>query len=407
MCVTRQAACLAAAGLCGLMLALSGCQSLPDTPAASRTPEFASTTTRLPQILITPTPPKPTLPLASPTPTADTRLISTFDADVNPLTGEKVGDPAVLQRRPLAIKVANSNEPGVRPQSGVSFADLVFEHVAEGGITRWTAIFLSKTPPAVGSNRSCRIIDADLPAMYKSLLACSGFSGGTREYYIKPTEFHAERRVLSPDFGDSAPMFYRTSSAAPPHNLYVDPAAVWAEAVRRGINESQELAGMTFSTAPLGPGSPASHAVIPYGAERAEWRYDPASTACSSLGGCYLRWSDGAAHTDALNGQQLSAANVVIVYANHVEDKRYFEDVALGGHYSIQIQIWNDPSNPSLPGGRAQILRDGQVFEGRWSRPGRFDMLTFLDAEGNPMPLKPGTTWFQMVRLNTPVQVEP
>jgi len=56
MCVTRQAACLAAAGLCGLMLALSGCQSLPDTPAASRTPEFASTTTRLPQILITPTP---------------------------------------------------------------------------------------------------------------------------------------------------------------------------------------------------------------------------------------------------------------------------------------------------------------------------------------------------------------
>jgi len=407
MSTARRAARLAAVASCCLMFALSGCQSLPDTSSAPRAPELAPTATPLPQILITPTPRAPTLPPASPAPTADTRLISTFDPDVNPLTGEKVGEPAVLQRRPLAIKVANSNEPGVRPQSGISFADLVFEHEAEGGITRWTAIFLGRAPAAVGSNRSCRIIDADLPAMYKSLLACSGFSGGTREYYIKPTEIYAERRMFSPDFGDGAPMFYRTDATFPPHNLYVDPAAAWEEAARRGINGPQELAGMTFSTEPIGSGSPASHVLIPYGAERAEWRYAPASTTCSSRGGCYLRWSDGAVHVDALNGQQLSAANVVIVYANHVEDRRYFEDVALGGHYSIQIQIWNDPSNPSLPGGRAQVLRDSQVFEGQWSRPGRFDMLTFLDADGDPIPLKPGTTWFQVVRLNTLVQVEP
>jgi len=407
MSTTRRAARLAAVAWCCLVLALSGCQSVPDTPSAPRASQLAPTATSLPQILITPTPQTPTLPPASPEPTADTRLISTFGPDVNPLTGEKVGEPAVLQRRPLAIKIANSNEPGVRPQSGVSFADLVFEHEAEGGVTRWTAIFLSKTPAAVGSNRSCRIVDADLPAMYKSLLACSGFSGGTREYYIKPTEIYAEQRVLSPDFGDGTPMFYRTDAAFPPHNLYVDPAAVWEEATRRGINAPQELAGMTFSAAPIAPGLPASHVVIPYAAERAEWRYDPASTTCGSAPGCYLRWSDGAVHADALNGQQLSAANVVIVYANHVEDRRYFEDVALGGHYSVQIQIWNDPSNPGLPGGRAQVLRDGQVFEGVWSRPGRFDMLAFLDADGDPIPFKPGTTWFQMVRLNAPVQVGP
>jgi hypothetical protein len=328
---------------------------------------------------------------------------------VNPLTGESVSDPALLQRRPLAIKVGNSNEPRVRPQSGVSLADLVFEHESEGGIPRWTAIFLSQTPSRVGSNRSCRIIDADLPAMYKSLLACSGFSGGTREFYIKPTEFYAERRVFSPDFGDAGDMFFRTDTAAPPHNLFVSPAAVWAEATRRGINQPQDLSGMTFSATLSGSGTPAAQVVIPYRNERAEWRYDPQSTTCSSQTGCYLRWSDGAVHTDALNGQQLSAANVVILYANHVEDGRYLEE-DYGPNiriFSIQIQIWNDPSNPTVPGGHAQLLRDGQVFEGKWSRPGRFDMITVVDAAGRPIPLKPGITWFQLVRPDTATQIQP
>jgi hypothetical protein len=407
MFASRRAMCSAAAfRLCCLALLLSGCQNPPDTPPeADATP--APTFTLPPNVRITPTPAAPTPAPATPTSTADARLISSFEADVNPLTAETVDDPSVLRRRPIAIKVANSSEPGVRPQSGVSSADLVFEHEAEGGVTRWTAIFLGKTPALVGSSRSCRIIDADLPAMYKSLLACSGFSGGTREYYIKPTEFYAEGRVLSPDFGDSSPMFFRTDTAAPPHNLFVDPAALWEEATRRGLNTAQDLSGMIFSIVPVGSGSPASQIVIPYRAERAEWRYDPRSMACSRQPGCYLRWSDGVAHTDALNGQQLSAANVVVVYVNHVEDGRYLEDVAAGGHYSIQIQIWNDPGNPGQPGGRAQILHDGQVFEGQWSRPSRFDMLSFVDADGSPIPLKPGVTWFQMVRPDTQVQTQP
>ncbi|HEY4689467.1 MAG TPA: DUF3048 domain-containing protein [Anaerolineae bacterium] len=404
MLANRRAAWLTLIGMVGLIG--SGCQSVPDLRPTSQTP-LAPTFTLPPQILITPTPVSPTPISAPPTATLDTRLITTFEPDVDPLTDEKVADPSVLQRRPLAIKVANSNEPGVRPQSGVSFADLVFEHEAEGGVTRWTAIFLSKAPSLVGSNRSCRIIDADLPAMYKSLLACSGFSGGTREYYIKPTEFYKEDRVFSEEFGDGAAIFVRTNTLLPPHNLFVSPAALWAEATRRGLNQPQDLTGMVFSIAPVGSGSPAAQVVIPYRAERAEWRYDPSATTCSSQTGCYLRWSDGAVHIDALNGQQISAANVVIVYANHVEDVRYLEDVAAGGHYSIQIQIWNDPGNPSLPGGRVQVLRDSQVFEGKWTRPGRFEMLAFIDAAGNPIPLKPGITWFQMVRLDTNVQIQP
>ena len=391
-------------GLCCLATFLAGCQGPPDVVPTALLPP---TRTPLPPIPIEPTPTPTLAPTAATSPTPDSRLMTTFGPDVNPLTGEKVSDLAALQRRPLAIKVANSDEPGVRPQYGVSLADLVFEHEAEGGITRWTAIFLTNSPNRVGSNRSCRIIDADLPAMYKALLACSGFSGGTRQYYILPTEFYVEGRVLSPDFGDDFPMFFRTDDGVPPHNLFVDAAAVWAEATRRGVNQPQDLRGMTFALAPVESGSPANQAVVPYRGERVEWRYDPNAATCSSLGGCYLRWSDGSAHIDALNGRQLSAANVVIVYANHVEDGRYLEDVAAGGHYSFQIQIWNDPGNPTQPGGRAQLLRDGRFFEGRWTRPSRFDMITFIDGEGNPIPLKPGTTWFQIVRPDTSAQIAP
>jgi hypothetical protein len=164
---------------------------------------------------------------------------------------------------------------------------------------------------------------------------------------------------------------------------------------------------MVFSLAPLESGASATHLLIPYPGQRTEWRYDPETSACSSQGGCYLRWTDGVAHTDILNGQQLSAANVVIVYATHVKDVRYFEDAHGAGFFSVQIQIWNDPANPERPGGRAQILRDGQVFDGFWSRPGRFDMLKFVDGDGNPIPLKPGVTWFQMVRPDQTVQIEP
>ncbi|MDW8102145.1 MAG: DUF3048 domain-containing protein [Anaerolineae bacterium] len=73
------------------------------------------------------------LNLETPTPTP------TPITEFCPLTGEPVDNPEKINRRPLAVKIANS--PEVRPQSGLSFADIVFEHLAEGGLTRFTAIF--------------------------------------------------------------------------------------------------------------------------------------------------------------------------------------------------------------------------------------------------------------------------
>ncbi|HLU11669.1 MAG TPA: DUF3048 domain-containing protein, partial [Oceanobacillus sp.] len=79
-----------------------------------------------------------------PTPTAIPGLIGPeFAPNVNPLTGLTVDDPAILERRPMVVKISNA-PPLVRPQAGLNAADIVFEHYAEGGLTRFSAIFYSQ-----------------------------------------------------------------------------------------------------------------------------------------------------------------------------------------------------------------------------------------------------------------------
>ena len=105
----------------------------------------------------------PTVPphLTTETPVAKietTPILEEFPADVNPLTGLQVTDPAVLNRRPQVIKISNAPVL-VRPQAGIGAADIVFEHYAEGGLTRFSAIFYSQAPNRVGSIRSARLIE--------------------------------------------------------------------------------------------------------------------------------------------------------------------------------------------------------------------------------------------------------
>ena len=109
---------------------------------------------------------------------------------------------------------------------------------------------------------------------------------------------------------------------------------------------------------------------------------------------------------DANNNQPISAANVIVVYANHVTDCMIQEntvgidpDCKQPGQFSIQIQIWGE--------GPVQIFRDGKVLNGHWVRTNPDNMLTFVGADGKPLPLKRGNSWYQMVPTDLKIQVEP
>ena len=278
-----------------------------DTPTSAPPPPTlapVSTTTAVPTALASPT------PTLTPTPASVTLItLADFAPDRNPLTGERLADPANLQRRPLAVKISNSPPEFVRPQSGLSHADLVFEHLTEGAITRFTAVYYGQTPPDIGPIRSARLIDLEIPAMYDSALAYSGVSIGVSRR-LNRSDFES-RLLRSQDLG-----YYRTGEEKPwEHTLHGDPAGFWQALDEKGENQPPQLSNnMAFSSEPPLDGQPASGVQIAYKTfALVEWQYDVEN-------GRYFRWIDGEPHIDANNDEQLSAANVLILYALHQQD---------------------------------------------------------------------------------------
>ena len=342
-----------------------------------------------------------------------------YEEAINPLTGLTVENPDTLNRRPIIVKISNSPAL-VRPQSGIAEADLVFEHYTEVGITRFSAIFYSNAPTRVGSIRSARLIDYELSPMYDALLAFAGASIGVdKRIYgsetvaqglcVARTDYEqclAEANIIGPagfippsDFVEraykgvlfGAPYFYRDEALPVPHNLFANLEALWQRADQDGNGGRQDLSGMAFHPEIQGePTGSGIYAQIRYTTTIVEWHYDPESER-------YYRTTDGQRHFDANTEEQVSAANLVIIYAGH-----YLTDIIESGyedniHWSAQITVW--------PEGEAIIMRNGVRYEGRWLRPTRPDLLTFETVDGETIYLNPGNTWVQLVRL--PEQMNP
>jgi hypothetical protein len=314
-----------------------------------------------------------------------------FGSDRNPLTGELVADPALLQRRPIAVKLANAPPAYTRPQSGLNDSDWVFEHTTEGQVTRFTVILYGKTPPKVGPIRSARLIDVELPAMYDAALAFSGASIGVNQR-LNRSDFSA-RIIRSADQG-----YYRTGENIPyEHTLYGKPDGFWERLDEMGQNVPPTFnTTLAFSSLPPEGGSPASRVIVDYDWTLLDWRYDPEI-------GRYRRWADAEIHSDGNTGEQATAANVIVISPAHVEDANICEEIRDGvcRHLSMEIQIWG--------AGGATVFRDGQRYAVTWQRANRNDLLTFIDNEGNPFPLQIGNTWVQVVPnwLANPVEVTP
>jgi hypothetical protein len=337
-------------------------------------------------------PPTATLPPSSPTPSAITLLTAAdFGDDRNPLTGELVDDPSLLQQRPLAIKISNAPPSYVRPQSGLNDAAIIYEHLAEGSLTRFTAIFYGKLPEKIGPIRSARLIDVELPAMYDAALFFSGASVGVNQR-LNSSDF-SERVMRSAEEG-----FYRTGEDKPiEHTLYGDPLGFYRALDAKGLNVPPNFGTtMAFSSQPPDGGQPASQAAIDYQWETVEWQYDEGN-------GRYYRWSAGQPHLDGSTNEQVNAANIIIISPYHVEDPTICEEAHDGKcvALSVQIQLWGS--------GSGIILRDGQQYPINWHREARNDLLTFTDANGDPFPLQIGNSWVQLVPswYKDPVTVTP
>ncbi|MCB9456834.1 MAG: DUF3048 domain-containing protein [Anaerolineaceae bacterium] len=102
----------------------------------------------------------------------------TYPTGINPLTGLPVSNPDLLNRRPLIIKISN-NPAIVRPQSGLNEADIVWEHLLSGGVTRFSAIFLSTDLEHIGPVRSAAWWTLNSPVFTGDPFTYSGMAQGT------------------------------------------------------------------------------------------------------------------------------------------------------------------------------------------------------------------------------------
>lgn len=307
---------------------------------------------------------------------------------VNPFTGLPLDD-AASQRRALLIKVANT--ANVRPQTGLSLADVVVEHLSEGSITRFTALYLTHAPEKVGSVRSCRLIDLELPQIFDAGLVCSGTSPGVQRL-MRQSPAYLDNRTMIADLGrysgcKGCPM-YRTNDAGVPHNLFASAVNAWAVLDQRGRNRPSAFSAWRFDAGVPAAGIPVKAVDIPYRSGTVTWTYDPAD-------GLWKRFYGRTPHTERLTRQTLSAANVIVVYAHHAVTP-IVEDV--GGARSIEIQVWGQ--------GLARVFRDGRMIDGNWRRPAQPGVLEFIDFAGNPIALKPGQTWIELVPLDFPVKAQ-
>jgi DUF3048 family protein len=294
-----------------------------------------------------------------------------------PLLGT-TGD--VPDRPALAVKIENT-ERG-RPQSGLNQADVVFEEVVEGGLTRLLAVYQSQDPDTVGPVRSARSTDISLLAeLGRPLFAWSG---------ANPTFAAAVRAADIVDVGaEAAPDAYRRADDRPaPYNLYASP-----EDLRAAGDEADPDAGpppALFRYRPEGAPLEATGAqpVAGYATEGAAglattigWDWDERSAT-------WLRTQDGTPHVDA-DSARVSAANVIIRFTPYRDS---------GVRDSVGAVV---PEAEAVGDGDAWLLTDGQLQRGRWHKSAADGPTTYTDPDGAPLQLTPGQTWTEILPPGT------
>ena len=288
-----------------------------------------------------------------------------------PLTGEAVSQD-VANRRPIAVILDNFS-PDARPQSGLAQASLVFETLAEGGITRFMAVYLEHDAPTIGPVRSARLYFNSWAA---GLGAIFGHDGGNVDALQQLPTLGS---VYNVDADRIRGPFWRSASRAAPHNEYTSTGRLRSYADLHG--GSVTGSGMSIphkDDAPPAQRPPSFHLAIQfsYGDYNVAWTYDRSSNS-------YRRFMGGAPHVDAVTGKQLTAKNVVVMFTD--------ESPSYDPYTPGAIHLRTEGS------GKATVYEDGTAISGTWQKPSVGSALQWLDAAGRPIALNRGNTWVEVV----------
>lgn len=302
---------------------------------------------------------------ASPTP------VPTPITKLSPLTGLPV-DPA-LADRPIS-SVIIENHPDARPQSGLSQAGVVYEALAEGGITRFQAFFLDARPAVIGPVRSLRTYFVDWALEFNAPVAHAGGNADALDL-VGPLKMK-DMNALS--FASDAFYRARDRNVASEHTLYTSSDKLDALMTRLGFAKpaSFTISPRKADAPNPSPPHPSIHINFSYNGYQVDYTYDPQTND-------YARNLAGTPHVDRNTGAQIHVKNLIIEYT----PTSY--GFTRTGEQTVIMQ--------TVGQGKALVFRDGDVAVGTWSKASHSARTQLLDATGVEIPLNAGNTWYSVI----------
>ena len=290
---------------------------------------------------------------------------------VCPLSGAEAG-AAKVERPAVAVKIENS--PAAYPLSGLDDAEVVFEELVEGGLTRFMAIYHCTDTAKAGPVRSARVVDPPIMSPYTRILAAAGGNAPVRKALDKSniividenTPGGALRRIDRPGITIE-------------HTLYGNTKTI-RKVGEKKFDDVPEEGIFKFGDLPRG-GRKAKSVTLFFSASRPiNYRWS---------GNAWKR-SESGSPFEVEGGTQIAPDNVIIELHRITYSKTLVDPA---GNPSIEIM---DPVGK----GQALVFRDGQVFEATWSRKAVTDRVVYQDKSGEEIALAEGTTWIALLPNN-------
>jgi hypothetical protein len=279
-----------------------------------------------------------------------------------PLTGLPV-DNAVPNR---IVMVMVNNFSKARPQSGLGQADIVYEMLEEGLITRFMAFYQSHSPDIVGPVRSIRPYNIEIGQSFDAIMAHAGGSVAALSTLREGEYADMDEIYVYPK------AYWRDKTRKAPHNLYTSIGRLRQGAANKGYAETGNVPVFHFKNESDDvQGEPGTKINISYSKKNtAGYEYDPATKQ-------YKRFTAGKPHVDRETGKQLTATNVLVIAAKHR---------TLDSEGRLEI----DTHGP----GEGYLFQRGKAMKITWEQR---DGAVRAYQNGEEMPLYPGTTWINVV----------
>src|SRR5699024_967864 len=289
-----------------------------------------------------------------------------YDHGIYPLTGLETKEGA----NDRIVSVMVNNHLHARPQSGLSKADIVFEILVEGDITRFLALFQSEKPEVVGPVRSAREYYFELADRYGTLY----IHHGAAKSIDKMIQARGIEHLDGGYYDNDKHLFKREDFRKSPHNSYLQSDAVYEEAEVKGYDITCDYKPLPFlEKSKKITGEPAQDVEITYGTNT----QDKVTYHYNSEEEIYTRFNGQEQMIDLHSEKPIKTTNIFIVEADH-------EVIDEEGRRAIDLES----------GGNAYLLQKGKVKNIKWiNQRGRI----IPEQDGQDIGFIPGKTWVNIV----------